>query len=587
MNIIKARKELSIGKSIYDMNLRVVNYDRVSTDKDEQLNSLMNQANYFNDMIADVKNWHHVGTYTDEGISGTQVHKRENFLRMIEDARLGKFDLIVTKEISRFARNTIDSIKYTQMLLSYGVIVFFISDNINTINPDSEFRLTLMASMAQDEVRKLSERVKFGIRRSIKDGKVGGGNLYGYNKKNCKLTINEEEAPIVKKIFTLYSSGEYGFRKIGEMLANEGHYTKSGKVFSDVTLKKMIKNPRYKGWYTANLSEVEDYKTHKKVPKPKEEWVMYKDESGNVPAIIDEDLWDKANAIHDERMKRWNKNVLNKKSFLENRNYTSKIFCLEHNSTFIRSASGKRKNNPVWQCNEFLRHGIKGCATPRLYEKYLDEIFSTMMEKIMDDKEMILNNITNDYVLLIKESNSTYDYENLNIKLKEKQMFKDKLLDMLLKNIISDEDFMKKNKILTDEINELNKQILIIESNKESTTYYDNIISKIRANLIPKMDIKKNIGKYFNLFIDKVFVSKINNDRKHLKLQMTFNFKNDDEEIEIDMNEKSNDNDNDKYFINKVKNNVGVLYDTNFLKQKYLLFDSNEPWICQNGLRLR
>lgn len=214
MNIIKARQELTMGKSIYDMDLRVVDYDRVSTEKEVQLNSLINQANYFNDMIAEVKKWNHIGSYVDEGISGTQVYKRDDFLRMIEDARLGKFDLIVTKEISRFARNTIDSIKYTQLLLSYGVIVFFVSDNINTINPDSEFRLTLMASMAQDEVRKLSERVKFGIRRSIKDGKVGGGGLYGYIKKNCKLIINESEAPAVRKIFSLYSSGEYGFKKL-------------------------------------------------------------------------------------------------------------------------------------------------------------------------------------------------------------------------------------------------------------------------------------------------------------------------------------------------------------------------------------
>ena len=215
MDIIKARQELTLGKTIYDMKLRVVDYGRVSTDKEDQLNSLENQVNYFNDMISAVKNWTHVGSYSDEGISGTQVSKREQFLKMIEDARLGKFDLLVTKEISRFSRNTLDSIHYTQLLHSYGVVVYFISDNIQTINPDSEFRLTLMASMAQDEVRKLSERVKFGIRRSIKDRKVGGSGIYGYIKKDCKLTINEKEAIVVNKIFSLYSSGEYGLKRNG------------------------------------------------------------------------------------------------------------------------------------------------------------------------------------------------------------------------------------------------------------------------------------------------------------------------------------------------------------------------------------
>lgn len=576
MNIIKARQELTMGKSIYDMDLRVVDYDRVSTEKEVQLNSLINQANYFNDMIAEVKKWNHIGSYVDEGISGTQVYKRDDFLRMIEDARLGKFDLIVTKEISRFARNTIDSIKYTQLLLSYGVIVFFVSDNINTINPDSEFRLTLMASMAQDEVRKLSERVKFGIRRSIKDGKVGGGGLYGYIKKNCKLIINESEAPAVRKIFSLYSSGEYGFKKIAEILAGDGYFTRNGKVFSDTTLRKMIINPRYKGWYTANMSEVEDYKTHKKVSKAKEEWVIYKDESGSIPAIVSEEIWNKANEIHNERKSRWNKNVLNKEFYIQNRNYTSKIFCMEHNTTFIRSASGKRKDNPIWQCNEFLRHGIKGCATPRLFEKHLDEIFTTILEKIVDNKEEILDEISNDYLNLIKESNSAYDTDSLKQKINEQQILKERILDMSLRKMISDDEFIEKNNKIKNEISKLNKELVQIESNKESVPYYEKIISQIRESLTPKLDIKNNVGKYFNLFIDKVFVSKINNDRKHLKLQMVFNFKHNDEEVEIDMNNNSSGGSNSKPTTTNRDYNVRASFDNNFLKQKYLLLSTHE-----------
>ena len=576
MNIIKARQELTMGKSIYDMDLRVVDYDRVSTEKEVQLNSLINQANYFNDMIAEVKKWNHIGSYVDEGISGTQVYKRDDFLRMIEDARLGKFDLIVTKEISRFARNTIDSIKYTQLLLSYGVIVFFVSDNINTINPDSEFRLTLMASMAQDEVRKLSERVKFGIRRSIKDGKVGGGGLYGYIKKNCKLIINESEAPAVRKIFSLYSSGEYGFKKIAEILAGDGYFTRNGKVFSDTTLRKMIINPRYKGWYTANMSEVEDYKTHKKVSKAKEEWVIYKDESGSIPAIVSEEIWNKANEIHNERKSRWNKNVLNKEFYIQSRNCTSKIFCMEHNTTFIRTASGKRKDNPIWQCNEFLRHGIKGCATPRLFEKHLDEIFTTMLEKIVDNKEEILDEISNDYLNLIKESNSAYDTDSLKQKINEQQILKERILDMSLRKMISDDEFIEKNNKIKNEISKLNKELVQIESNKESVPYYEKIISQIRESLTPKLDIKNNVGKYFNLFIDKVFVSKINNDRKHLKLQMVFNFKHNDEEVEIDMNNNSSGGSNSKLTTTNRDYNVRASFDNNFLKQKYLLLSTHE-----------
>lgn len=388
MNILKTREELLLGKTIYDMNLKVAYYSRVSTDKDEQLNSLENQKNYFEELIHSNSNWQFVSGYIDEGISGTAVKNRENFLMMIKDAQDGKIDLILTKEVSRFARNTIDSIKYTELLLKNGVIVLFISDNINTIYPDSEFRLTLMASLAQDEVRKLSERVKFGIKRSIKDGKVGGSTLTGYIKKDNKLIINPKESPIIKKIFTLYATGQYSFKEISNILATENYYTKKGKKYSDATLKKIITNPRYKGYYTANLTKIVDYKTHKKEKVPLSEQIIYKDEKGVVPAIIDEKLWNKANEIYLKRKSHYNKINLNKETYLKNQTYTSKLICKEHNKAYIRTASSKRKNNPIWQCNEYLRKGKKACLSPLIKEKQLDIFFSEILNNIIDFKKL-------------------------------------------------------------------------------------------------------------------------------------------------------------------------------------------------------
>ena len=527
MNILKAREELMMGKTIYDMNLKVADYGRVSTDKEQQINSLENQVNYFSDLIKNVKTWTHVRSYIDEGISGTQVRKRDQFLKMIEDAKLGKIDLILTKEVSRFARNTVDSISYTQLLLKYGTIVYFISDNINTIYPDSEFRLALMASMAQDEVRKLSERVKFGIKRSIKDRKLGGGSLYGYTKKDGKLIINEQEKKAVEMLYNLYSTGEYGFRKIGDMLAKNGYYTKKGKIFSDTTLKKMLKNPRYKGYYTANMSEIEDYKTHKKINKPKEEWIIEKDEKGNVPSIVTEEIWNKANQILEERTKIWNKNVLNKEFYLEHRKYTSKIICTEHNKTFIRTASGKRKENPVWQCNEFLRHGIKGCKTPRLFEKQLDQIFEKKLEEIIYDKKEIILSLKDEYFNLIKEEKTIKNNKYIKEKLIEYDRIKEKLLDMSLKNMITDSEFIEKNKEITNGILKL-KTLSKEDSN--------NILKKIEEEIEEILNIKNNIGKYFELFIDKVYVKKINNDRKNIILKIKYNFEKEDEQIILNMN---------------------------------------------------
>ena len=582
MDILKARQELLLGKSIYDMNLRVVDYGRVSTDKDDQLNSLENQIRYFDDFVSNVKSWTHVASYADEGISGTQVYKREQFLKMVEDARLGKIDLILTKEVSRFARNTIDSIKYTQLLLSYGVIVYFISDGINTIQPDSEFRLTIMASMAQDEVRKLSERVKFGVKRSIKDGKVGGSGLYGYIKNDCKLIVNDEEAKVVNMIFSLYVSGNYGLKRIGEMLAEKGYYTRNGKVFSDATLKKMITNPKYKGWYTAGLTEVQDYKTHKKVARPKEEWICYKDETGAVPQIISDELWTRANELFMKRKSIWNKNVLNKEFYLQNRKYTSKLFCMEHNTTFIRCASGKRKENPVWQCNEFLRHGIKGCLTPRLYEKHLDEIFTSIFEKFIDNKDEILNSIVNDYIKIIKDTSSVQDINALKQKITEQEELKDKLLDMSLRNIISEDDFKTKNEKISEVISSYKQKLIKMELDEGSEDYFKTIANKIRDFLKPKISVKENIGRFFDIFVDKVFVSKINNDRKHINLKVIFNFNREDEEVEINMNKNNNDNNSDltstldkiKKMVNHPDNYTRTSFEDNFFRQKYLSIHS-------------
>lgn len=532
MDILKARSELMQGKTIYDMNLRVVDYGRVSTDKDDQLNSIKNQVNYFSDMISSVESWVHVGSFADEGISGTQVYKREEFLKMIELARHGKIDLILTKEVSRFARNTIDSISYTQLLLKYGVVVFFISDNINTIYPDSEFRLTLMASMAQDEVRKLSERVKFGVKRSIKDRKVGGSSLYGYHKQNGKLTIIKEEARAVEMLYTLYASNSFGLKKIGEELFKHGFKTRKGKMFSETTLKKMLKNPRYKGYYTANLTEVEDYKTHKKRTKPKEEWIIEKDTKGNVPPIVREELWDKANKIYEERYKEKNKNVLNKEKFIEEKQYTSKIICMEHNKAFIKCANGKRKNNPVWLCNEYLRHGLKGCKTPILKEEKLDEIFVNVISSLIEDKDSIIDSTIKDYISIINENNPLGNLETLNVSLYEQEKKHQRLLEMSLKEMITNEEFMIESKKIKEEIKDIKASIFNLE-NEDTEDHLNGLIANIREYLVLKLKVKENIGLFFDLFIKKVVISKIDGNRSHLNLNIFFNFKCENKEIII------------------------------------------------------
>lgn len=184
--------------------MRVVAYCRVSTDKEDQINSLENQKQYFNEFIKNIEEWELIKIYADEGITGTNTKKRKAFHQMMEDASNDKFDLILTKEVSRFARNTVDTLTFTRKLTKMGIPIHFITDGIRTDTPDGELRLTIMASMAQDESRKTSTRVKFGQRQSMKNGVVFGNGVLGYDLVNGKLQINEKEATVIRQIFNSY-----------------------------------------------------------------------------------------------------------------------------------------------------------------------------------------------------------------------------------------------------------------------------------------------------------------------------------------------------------------------------------------------
>ncbi len=502
------------------MPLKVGYYARVSTDKTDQLNSLENQQHYFEEMIKENKNWQLISGYIDEGISGTAVKHRNSFLKMIEDATLGKLDLILTKEISRFSRNTVDSIKYTEYLLKHGVIVYFLSDNLNTIGEDSEFRLTIMSSLAQDEVRKLSERVKFGINRMIKDGKLIGGNLTGYYKKNGHYKINPEESPIIEYLFNSYASGITTLKKIGEELASLGYLNTKGKPYSSTTLAKFLTNPRYKGYYTAKLTEVEDYKTHKKKKIPPEKQIIYKDP--NIPAIISEELWNKANYLYQKNKKKPSKHVLNRENHLQEYKYSNKLYCSECGSIFIRNGGSNRKINPIWCCKTYKNKGISSCASPNIKEKYLDNLFLNLFTTILKNKLPNPTTILNEYLNIITSSS---EKETITNKITTLNIQKDKLLDLNIKGIITDLEFKTRNDKLNIELNNLKSH-----SKKNSSPIN---ISQLSNYLNKKLDIKDNLAYLINLLIAKVEIQKIKGDRKKLKLKIIYDYNHPDTIIDL------------------------------------------------------
>ena len=353
MDLYTIRQQLNLGISLNLIKLKVTDYSRVSTTNQEQQSSLKNQVEHFDKFIKENPNWTYVKGYIDNGISGTTDYKRDNFMKMIEDAQKGKFDLIITKEISRFSRNTLDSIKYTRELLSYGVAVLFVNDNINTALPDAELRLTIMASMAQDEIRRLSERVKFGMHHAIINGHILGNDLlYGYKKdKNTgNLNIVEDKAKTVRRLFNMYAINKLSTNEIAKIFNKEKIKSAQGKKWSSQTLLRMLRNIKYKGYYCGKKSEVIDYMTKKIKYFEKDKWIIYQDKK-RIPPIIEEELWNRANNRLSEK-KISNKINYKSKYFLSN-----KIYCQKHKTVFHRKKQLKSTNDITWMCGEYYKNG--------------------------------------------------------------------------------------------------------------------------------------------------------------------------------------------------------------------------------------
>lgn len=513
MDLYTVRNNIMKGVSLQELNLRVCFYARVSTDKDEQLHSLKSQISFFNDYISKVPNWEFIGSYIDEGISGTLVKKREEFLRMIEDAKRHKFDLILTKEISRFSRSTLDSIKYTQELLSNGVGVYFLNDNINTILPDSELRLTMMSSIAQDEVRRLSERVSFGMKRSIDNGVVlGCSNIYGYVKDKGKLVIDREQAKMIKIIFDRYANTTDGLSKVSRYLYSIGYKSRTGKRIDTTILTRIIENPKYKGYYCGHKSKVLDYRTKQKKRLNESDWIIYK-AYDNVPPIVSEELWERANIKLKQRQDSFTNRAVNKAVFQNRYTYSGKIYCGYHNLTYHRSSAGKRKNNPVWECQVYRKESLKGCSNPRVFELELDEIFKDLFKTLFKRRNNIFDEILSSCKNYLETNNNEIEIKNIESKLLLLNNKKDKLLELVMEEYLSKEDYKKQVDLINEEIYNYQNKINELLNNKKDKNYIENKINSIKEALNNCLIDSECYSDVFNELIDRIYVFK-ENDKK-------------------------------------------------------------------------
>lgn len=531
MDLYTVRKQLNMGMPLTSIKLRVTDYARVSTDHLEQKKSLQNQVEHFEQYIKENPNWTYVKGYVDDGITGTSDVKRDNFMKMIEDARSGIFDLIITKEISRFSRNTLDSIKYTRELLSYGVAVLFVNDNINTAMPDSELRLTIMASMAQDEIRRLSERVKFGMNRAIERGEILGNDLlYGYKKDKDTgvLNIIEEEAKVVRRIYELYAVEELTLSKIVKTLNSEGLKTCQGKKWCISTISRMIENPKYKGYYCARKSEIVDYMTKKIKYFEKDNWVIYQDKT-RIPPIIDEDLWNRANNRLISRKKAFSERKEDKSIYKNRYLYSAKIFCGQHNTVFHRREFRKNKKDITWVCSEYLKNGKSTCDSPNIRESELDEIFKDLISILQIDSNEVIDTLMNYYKHL--EIDTGID-EEINIREKEINNLyakKDKLLELSLQGSLSNTEFYERNNLFNEKIKVLDNELNKLKSQKEELKGTTDKTQELAEILKQKVNSKSTIDKIISSLLERIVVSKICNDKNNMELNIFLAYKENDE----------------------------------------------------------
>ena len=484
MDIHSVRQLLRM-KSIYDIPLRVTYYARVSSESDEQLNSLGNQISYYDELIKRNRSWTFVPGYIDEGLSGISTKKRENFNRMIEDAAEDKFDLVITKEISRFARNTLDSIQYTRQLLSCGVGVFFQNDNINTLDEDSELRLSIMSSIAQDELRKLSSRVKFGHQQAIKDKVVlGNSRIFGYVKDGGRLVIDEKQAEMVRQLFELYASGQYSMKQIETVFWQKGYRNHNGNRIAHTTMSNMIANPKYKGYYVGNKVRVIDMFSKKQKFLPPEEWVMFKDETGQiVPAIVSEELWDRANEI----LKRRSDDVKSRQGICNHQNLlTGKLFCSHCGAAYYRRESQDKagNKNSRWVCSGKIKNGADSCPSFPIYEEEIKPLLFEVFQETEVNVAALIAEYMELYRSLDEENQIPKQIDQQKARLDLAQKKKSKLLEYNVTGQLSDADFLSMNKACTEEIKDAEAQILELEQQMFSrSSLFQGLLSRSAQNL--------------------------------------------------------------------------------------------------------
>lgn len=437
--------------------LRVVFYARVSTDHEDQLHSFAAQQDYFKKYILSQPDMIFIRGYADEGISGTSTKHRKQFLRMMEDARLGLFDLILTKEVSRFARNTVDTLSYTRELSRLNIGVIFTNDAIDTRQKDGELRLSIMASLAQDESRKISERVNWAVQRNYEKGVVHGGMPFGYRRnKDKKIVIYEPEAKIVREIFQLYLSG-LGCRNIIKKLCEDEEVKPLVENWDNSRISRMIKNPKYCGDLVQGLSYTDDFlsKSRKKQDDISKVYYIENHHQG----IISKDIYNKAQQER-ERRNRIEKGAVTKK-YCTKHVFSNKVECYHCHYSYTRKTRiVKGERYTYWMCSFKSKKGKNACPqSQNISEDVLYEVMRSVFDCLSIQYDVIIRKFENIFKNLINQQEDEKNLLKLTSEKEKLEIQRDKLIDLNIQGFIDSTIFIKKYDALQTQIENIDMKI--------------------------------------------------------------------------------------------------------------------------------
>ncbi|MBP3920100.1 MAG: recombinase family protein [Bacilli bacterium] len=482
-------------KGIIKKILRVCAYCRVSTGTEEQKTSYESQIKYYKQKIKQNEDWELVDIYADEAISGTQVFKRVNFKRMIDDALAGKIDLILVKSISRFGRNTVDILKYIRLLKEHGVAVYFEEENINTMKMQGEILLTVLSALAQQGSATISSSVALGARMKMKRGELVGHYApfgYRYDQDKEKLVICEEEAEVVKEIYRLYIEEGLGTARIARTLNNRKISSPTNKMWSSTVVARMIRNEKYCGDLLTGKTYTADPISKKKIINHGEKDKYYT--KNHHEAIIPRETWDKANALLNKRTCEYKeKNKLNKESHMYP--FSSMIDCGCCGQKFIRrSWSPHKEGQPrrvAWACRTFQKRNDDYCQNiGNVKESIIEEAFVEAYNNVCQNHTIIINQLLDTVEEIISTNNYDKEVNKIKEQIENLKVRQSNLVDMKLDGIIDGNIYVQKNE-------ELKNKILLLE---EKLDEYKNVIKD-------EKNIQERIAEFKRIFKKKNILS--------------------------------------------------------------------------------